>query len=102
MWPECFIETPEVRPNGRTGGEERGRGTLLSAFTVGPLGRGKLSLAVFDVYVGYGLVLKIGDLVPLAATRTCEYAFDTRFPYGCVERVFSMSSWVKTCPGYFP
>ena len=90
MWPECFIEALEVRLNGCTGGEERDRGALLSALTVGPWGLSKLALAVLDVDVGYGVVLKIDDLVPLAATITCEYGFDTRFPLGCAEYVLDV------------
>ena len=91
MWPECFIEALEVRLNGCTGGEERGRGVLLSALTVGPWGLGKLALAVLDVDVGYGVVIKIGDLVPLAATRTCEYDFDTVLRMAA-PNMFSVSS----------
>ena len=34
VWPEFFIEALELRLNGCTGGEERGRGALLSALTV--------------------------------------------------------------------
>ena len=90
MWPECFIEALEVSLNGCTGGEERDRGTLLSAFTVGPWGLSKLALAVLGVGFGYGAVLKTDDLVPLTASRTCEYVFDTRFPYGCAEHALDV------------
>ena len=64
---------------------------MLSALTVGPCDLGKLALAVLNVDVGYGVVLKIGDLVPLAATRICEYAFDTRFPYGIAEHFLDIT-----------
>ena len=82
MWPECFIEALEVRLDGCTGGEERDRGALLSALTVGPWGLGKLAFAVLLVDVGYGVVLCLDDLVPLATTRIC-------------------SSWMKQWSGYF-
>ena len=63
---------------------------MLSALTVGPWGLCKLALAVLDLDVGYGVVLKTGDLVLLVAASICEYAFNTRFPYGCAERALDV------------
>ena len=81
MWPGFFIEALEGRLNGCTGGDERGRGALLSSLFVGPWGLDKLALAVLDVDLGYRAVPIPDDFVPLFIFKIYYFlqSFATRY-----------------------